>query len=81
MGSDSYNLAAEIDRLSRRRHELWAQGGGPDPHEVGRISARLHEAYEELRLARAAEEVGGRKRADIVRQARVESELERLMTR
>lgn len=69
---------AEIERLSSRRQSIWANGDG-DPGEVDRINGRLAELYETRRHERA--HVTPELRAAVVRLARVESELERLMTR
>ncbi len=51
-------------------------GGGADVYEVDRITARLADLYEQKRHE-AAQSFGSR--SEIVRRARVESELERLM--
>lgn len=66
----------EIDRLSRRRQELRLGGEAEDLREVDRITSRLADLYEQKRHE-AAQSFGSR--AEIVRRARVESELERLM--
>jgi hypothetical protein len=73
------DVQAQIDELSRRRQDLWA-GDGDDAAEVGRIGRRLADLYEAKRIS-SAQDTGGRSRAEIVRQARVESELERLISR
>jgi len=72
----SDDLLARIDRLSRRRQELWASGDAKN--EVAAISRQLAEAYEDVRQQRARRH--GADRAAIVKTARVESELERLIS-
>lgn len=66
----------EIDRLSKRRCEIWA-GAEPSPGEVSSITSRLADLYE----TRRAEEARGRAgdRTEIARRAKVEAEIERLM--
>ena len=67
----------EIERLSRRRQALWA-GGEPDSGaEVSRIAARLADIYEQKRHDQAR--TSSVRRVEIVRRARVEWELERLV--
>lgn len=68
----------EIDRLAERRQEIWCSGDG-EAAEVVRITARLSDLYDQKRHERTAAFTGAR-RTEIVRQARVESELERLMS-
>ena len=65
----------QIEDLSRRRQELWATGGG-DPGEVEKLSAQLAALYEERRLDRRETKAT---RDEVVRRARIESELERLI--
>lgn len=67
-----------IDRVSARRSELWANNG--DPGEIVVLGRELVNLYEEKRH-HVARDRSGRSRAEIVRQARVESELERLISR
>lgn len=69
---------AEIHRLSDRRQAVWFGSLG-ETAEVARIAVRLADLYERKRFERAQAETGTR-RAEIVRRARVESELERLMS-
>lgn len=68
---------AEIERLSRRRQEIWA-GAPSEPGEIKKISDLLAALYEERRTENGQP---NRTRADVIRRARVESELERLMSR
>lgn len=68
----------EIQKLAEERQHLVATGG--DPTEVARLTRKLEYLYEEKRSV-AAHARDGRSRTEIVRQARVESELERLITR
>lgn len=72
-------VAEEIDRLSRRREVLWAgEVTAESSREIDRITARLADLYEQKRMD--AVQASGARRAEIVRRARVESELERLMS-
>lgn len=66
-----------IHELSERRSALWA-AGVPDPAELVRVTAELEAAYETKRLARAQGK-GGTNR-QIAKRARIELELEQLMT-
>ena len=70
---------ADLDRsihdLSRKRQRLWSEGG--DPVAVRRLSDDLEALYEERRRERARM-LHGERRA-IMRQARLEYELEKLM--
>ncbi len=68
-----------IHELSQRRQEIWS-GATPDPGEIERISKELQELYRDRRAGKTREEVGI-SRAEIVKRARVESELERLISR
>ena len=71
------DVSAEIESLSVRRQEIWCGGeGGP---EVVSITRKLAELFEQRRHQRAKAATGPR-RDEIVRQARVESELERLIS-
>lgn len=69
----------EIARLNARRSAIWA-GAENAPGEAARIGKKLADLYDERRSVRA-QQTSGRRRPDIVKHARVESELERLMTR
>lgn len=66
---------AEIERLSRRRQEIW-NGARSDAGEVARIARSLAGLYEEKRRE-GASDAGSP--AEIAKRARVEAELERLM--
>ena len=69
----------EIERLSRRRQGLWLSVAPSDgSHEVKRIASRLADLYEQKRHE-AAQSTSVR-RTEIVKRARVESELERMMS-
>jgi len=72
--------STEIERLVARRAAIWAGREEGAPGEVQRISGRLADLYEQRRHERT-QAATGRKPEDIRRQARVETELERLMTR
>ena len=75
----SVDRDAEIERLSRSRQEIWSGLRIGEPGEIKSISDQLAKLYEERRLD--AGENPGRSRTDVIRRARVESELERLMSR
>jgi hypothetical protein len=69
------NIDAEIERLSKQRQKLWAEGGTvPDS-----IANKLRDLYEEKRRNKATH---GTKRgqARIVRDAATMDEIDRLMT-
>lgn len=68
----------EIEELSARRQEIWSQGGGEEG-EIDRITARLADLHEGRRIGRAKEQ-SGKGRSEIVRSAKLDAELERLMT-
>jgi urease gamma subunit len=68
-----------IHELSARRQEIWS-GAKPEPGEVERITKELNELYRERRAGKTVAEMGA-SRAEIVKRARVESELERLISR
>lgn len=70
-------LDAEIERLSARRQELWADDTRDTTSETSTIAAKLEELYETKRIEQAKARVGNREK--ITRRARVETELERLM--
>jgi hypothetical protein len=72
------NVDAEIARLSERRSALWSGAVEGFSGEAAKIAKQLEDLYERKRTAKATE--GHRPRQEIVRRARVESELERLMT-
>lgn len=67
-------MDTEIEHFSMRRQQAWASG---NTDEVARITSRLADLYEERRRQRAQD--GYRDRAEIIRRARVESELERMI--
>ena len=73
------SIERRIHELSQRRQEIWA-GAASEPGEVQRIAKELEELYRERRAAKTHAEIG-RTRGEIVRRARVESELERLINR
>lgn len=68
------DVTREIEALAKRRQELW-HGDGGNPGEADKIGQRIGDLYEEKRALQA-----GTDREAIVRRARVETELERLMT-
>lgn len=67
----------EIEVLSARRQKLWSERGDPD--EIERITAQLFNLHEERRILRAKADTG-KGRSEIVRSAKLDAELERLMT-
>lgn len=71
-------MTDDIEALSRRRQELWATG--ENPAEVASITKKLEALYEDRRITEA-QSTAGRSRKEIVKQARIESELERLSSR
>lgn len=72
-------VGEEIEALSRKRQAIWFSGEPYRGGDVDRLSSRLTGLYEQKRHELAQR--GARaSRADIVRRARVESELERLMS-
>ena len=71
-------IIAEIERLSRSRQALWFEATPGCGFEVDRLSSRLADLYEQKRHEVA--QATGARRSEIVRRARVESELERLMS-
>lgn len=72
------DISAEIHEVSQQRQACWANGA--DPIETGRLARKLADLYEEKRILHAQERTGKTK-SEIIRQARVESELERLISR
>jgi len=66
-----------IHELSKRRQQIWCEGG-MRPADVQRITAELADLFHDRRVERAQEAHGSRK--DIIRHARIEHELEKLMT-
>jgi hypothetical protein len=70
----------KIEVLTARRHAIWS--GAPEKvvGEAVNIGKQLADLYEQRRHERVRAE-SGRTRTEIVRRARVESELERLMKR
>lgn len=71
----------EIEHLSRRRQTIWFEGPGDGGGggEVLRLTGRLADLYEQKRHEVA--QMTAVKRTEVVRRARVESELERLVVR
>lgn len=72
------DLDAQIAQVSARRQEIWA-GAPSEPGEVTRLSKQLEDLYEARRMSLAQNPTVSR--ADVIRRARVESELERLISR
>lgn len=68
----------EIEKLSARRQEIWA-GAQAEEGEVDRIGTKLADLHEERRISRA-KETSGKGRSEIVRSAKLDAEIERLMT-
>ena len=67
-------LSSRIDRLSRERQALWAAGEGG---RAARVSRDLEDLYAQRRAARAREQHGSK--TDVVRRAKAEAELEKLI--
>ena len=72
------DLDRQIEQVSARRQAVWAGAPEAFTQEAVKLGSQLADLYELRRQERAS---GDRNRGDIVRQARVESELERLITR
>ena len=72
------DIGEEIEELTRRRQAILSKGGG-EPGEVERIGRLIAALYEERRAARARDS-SGISRDEIVRRARLEGEIERLMS-
>ena len=72
------HLSDEIHRLATRRQDIWFGRAPGESGEVSRLTLQLADLYEERRSEDARFRSG--ERAEIVRRARVETELERLMT-
>jgi hypothetical protein len=68
----------EIERLSARRHALWAEDRDVSL-EVLALTAKLTDLYEAKRISDAKDRAGAREK--ITRRARIETELEKLMRR
>jgi hypothetical protein len=68
---------AEIERLSRRRQEIWFGYEQAPAGEAARLGRSIAALFEEKRTEEARGQHGP---ADIAKRARVEAELERLMT-
>lgn len=71
-------IADQIHDLSRRRTAIWC-GGVENPVEVDRITKQLADLYD-IKRSEIAQRRGYGTRADIVRRARIESEIERLIS-
>jgi hypothetical protein len=76
-------IRQELDRAIARRRELWRElGHGRDAAgaaEVGRLTTRIAELWEELRIARTRERFGSPEL--IVKRAEVDRRLERELDR
>lgn len=72
-------VEAEIARLVKLRQDIWGGRAEGAPGEAKRIASKLADLYDERRAMEARDRT--LTRADVIRRARVESELERLMTR
>ena len=71
------SLSNQIEQASRERSEAWSSG---DAVVVARLTAKLADLYEERRIERARLSGSLRNRSDVMRRARIETELERLMS-
>jgi hypothetical protein len=69
-----------ITEASERRQAIW-RGREPErfENEAGYLGAKLADLYEQLREARVQARTG-RSRQEVVRRARIELEIERLMS-
>jgi hypothetical protein len=65
-----------IQKAAQKRQASWLNGC--DPFEIAQLTKKLEELYEQHRLERARDRHGDR--FQIVKRARVERELEKLMT-
>ena len=70
-----FDVDTRIHEVTQKRQDAWSHGG--DPAEVSRLSQELDFLYEERRIQRAS--IHG-SRSEIVRRARIEVELERMMS-
>ena len=66
----------QIEQLSEERQRLWHEGGQPEA--VAAITKRINDAYEARRIERATARFGDA--TTIIKRARIETELERLMS-
>lgn len=69
----------EIEELSARRQAIWSGAAEAEDGEIARIGDRLADLHEGRRIARA-KETSGKGRSEIVRSAKLDAEIERLMT-
>lgn len=69
----------EIGKLAEERQQLWSNGENSSGRAV-QIGRQIADLYEEKRML-IAHQRAGKSRSDIIRNARVESELERLSSR
>jgi hypothetical protein len=69
---------AKIHTAARQRSENWASHPRTDPGVTRQMTDRLGDLYGELRLERARNQHGDP--AEIRRRARIEREIERLMS-
>lgn len=67
--------SSQIENVSRERQEAWRSG---DAVSVARLTRKLADLYEDRRIERARRSRGSHE--EIVRKARIEVELERLMS-
>ena len=68
----------QINECSSQRQAIW-QSGEENPAEVERLTKRLVDLFEEKR-SDLAKFRGQTSRSDIIRRARIESEIERLIS-
>lgn len=71
-------INAKIAELSEERHRLWTQGA-KDSVRIAHLTSALADLYEQKRIALAAAGAPSDP-LEIVRRARIESELEKLMS-
>lgn len=71
-------IAAEIEKLASRRQAIWFGDAVGAPTEVRSLTAKLADLFEERRIEDARGRTGDR--TEIARRARIETELERLMS-
>lgn len=75
MRSEATKIEEEIELKVEERHRAWRSG---DSARSTELEGEIHSLYGELRVARAQEQNGHRDM--IVRRARIERELEKLMS-
>jgi hypothetical protein len=78
MSTKSQAISSQIEELAVRRQAIWFGQSVEDGYMVRTLTSQLHDLYEERRINDARKRTGDR--TEITRQARIETELERLMS-